>query len=273
MVFGKLEKDLSWEVTENDLYSAQGKKIEGWKEIQNSKTGSTIHLAKCSYYPASNARLIQMAETICNATGFEKEGFVTYNGGEKVIAYLKDQQNNVIVGDECRQYMIIGNSHDGSGSFFVGATNYILRCTNQFSHIVKSMKVRHSSGIYENISQMEGMIDLYYNKINGIYSRAKEMKEKKVTSKIVNDFTLEILGLKKEEKLSTRASNNVDRLLESIESEMYDVGDNVWGLFNGATHYTTHQMNHRKPVFGNVLNAPKQVNDRAWGFCEKVMAG
>ena len=41
-------------------------------------------------------------------------------------------------------YMVVGNSYDGSTSFFIGTSDEYLRCTNQFSQLLKTMKVRNS---------------------------------------------------------------------------------------------------------------------------------
>ena len=78
------------------------------------------------------------------------------------------------------------------------------------------------------------------------------------------DFVLKV-DLTKE--ISSQKQNQKDALRNAIVGESNDLGDNLWGLFNGVTKYTTHELNGKDRVFGNVLGNANNINQRAYQFC------
>jgi len=70
--------------------------------------------------------------------------------------------------------------------------------------------------------------------------------------------------------MGTRAQNRFNDFQESIETELTDLGNNAWALFNGATRFSTHSMKEAKSAFGQLFNSPRRLNDRAWKYCSKI---
>jgi hypothetical protein len=66
---------------------------------------------------------------------------------------------------------------------------------------------------------------------------------KELLGKVVKDITsVDVFdkGYKDNDKYSTYQVNRTGELLTSIQSEMAQKGETLWGLLSGVTHYTSH---------------------------------
>jgi hypothetical protein len=49
----------------------------------------------------------------------------------------------------------------------------------------------------------------------------------------------------------------------SINIETADLGNNLFGLFNSVTHYTTHKLKNEN-TFGNLFGTANKINEKAY---------
>ena len=267
---------LGFEVEERPIFDSAGNQIQGYKQIVNNATGDTLNVATKSYTPVKNERLIELAHKFTENTPFTLEGYATYGNGEKVMAYLKNTNPKPIVGNEGKNWLIIGNSHDGSTAFFTGMTQYIYRCQNMFSEFHQQNRIRHTYGIQDELFILEQTHQLYYNHLTGCYEMYDRWADTRVNGKVEDqliNYVLKIPADTREDELSTRTKNNILKLRDSLETEVHQLGHNLWGLFNGVTHYTTHQLSSKKQVFGNAFNIQADINNRAREFCQNITEG
>ena len=76
-----------------------------------------------------------------------------------------------------------------------------------------------------------------------------------------------------DKELATRTINRRQELLTNIESETKELGNNVFGLFQGLTKYTTHTLKTRKEApFGNLIGTANDLNQRGYKFALSLAA-
>ena len=59
-------------------------------------------------------------------------------------------------------------------------------------------------------------------------------------------------------------------LHKSIEREMKDLGNNAFGLFNGVTWYTSHEMRTSDSVNSQISGTANLINQKAFRFCNNL---
>jgi hypothetical protein len=59
-------------------------------------------------------------------------------------------------------------------------------------------------------------------------------------------------------------------LRNSIKREMRDLGNNAFGLFNGVTWYTSHEMRNAGADFGRQDSTANLINQKAYRFCNQL---
>jgi hypothetical protein len=69
--------------------------------------------------------------------------------------------------------------------------------------------------------------------------------------------------------LSVRKGNTKVALMDSLNRETADLGMNLWGAFNGVTHYTTHTKSSTD-TYGNLLGGNMKFNTDALSFLTEV---
>lgn len=56
-----------------------------------------------------------------------------------------------------------------------------------------------------------------------------------------------------------------------MEREVAEVGANLFGAFNGVTHYSTHQYKGKVRQYSAILGTEKDINARGFAFIEKQL--
>ena len=267
----ELAPSLDWEISERPIFNAGGEPIEGYKSIVRSDSGHVINVAKGSYTPTPNEVLVETAESLSEATGFEIAGYDTFQNGSKVLAFLKNPEQNRVLDFPLDDYLLIGNSHDYSTSFFMGNTNVMLRCANQFTQANQQFKVAHTSNSKQRIAQTVRGFQHYVQQNKLIYSDFQRFARVKVDQQLIDASIERVMDIDTKQEISTRKANIHREITTCIHRECFDIGNNLLGLFNGFTYYTTHVRNAREKVFGNAVGAMASINSRSYDFCKSLI--
>ena len=288
----KLAQTFGWEVQEREIVLGGIKdqeltiddfsmaEVPSFKAIINDQTGEVLSIPKQSYTPLLNSQLEEAAHMMAKASNGTVEGFETFKGGRKVLAFIKAENNTgTINGNEINDYIVIGNSHDGSSSIFIGTSTTLLRCANQFSQIQRDFSIRHSGHIAMKFEDALNHYKTYYAQRDMLYSRFEEMSKVKIDKTLIESLTDRLfdvdrkLLVKSEKDISVRKHNLIEGFKNlSLERELSDLGSNLWGYFNAVTHYTTHVKGGNNNSFGNVVGTNANFNARANKIITKELA-
>jgi hypothetical protein len=200
-------------------------------------------------------------------------------GGRKhmITAQLRLTNDVQIAGSRMDGFMTIGAGMDGSKSFFIAHSQEFLRCANQFSQLINDFTSRLTKNNMIRVEDIVNNISLYSDYEKTLYNNLQKMHTVKVSEKLIQECVARIVKLSKEERLdsnliSTQKLNKIDDIMASMRTEMADMGNNVLGIFNGATHYSTNIMNSKgEDYFGNLLGAKGEVNKIAYEFCNELI--
>jgi len=274
----ELDEKIGWEIENKNVFSGDQiglEKVIGYKAIIRNDDGSVLSVMKTSYSPMTNTEYLDIVAKIQEISGFRLAGFNEFKGGRKVLGFLENTRKDFYIGThKIKDYLILGNSFDGSTSFFTGTSTVLIRCQNQFSQIIELNKIRHTKKIKTKLDEYYAYLDFYFNKRDELYKTFERIGNIKLTEELQEQMINFVLGVKKvtAEELSTRKQNQIELLRTNIVTEMKELGDNLWGAFNGVTKYTTHEITPRNPVFGNLFGSQADINNRALAFVEERLS-
>jgi hypothetical protein len=267
---------LDWEVETQKLYNKDGRALADYRLLTRSDNGSVLNVCKKTYRPTLNETFKDCVKRMQKITNFELSGFVEGHGGKKIFAYLKSE-NQSIAGFDFNNYMVIGNSHDYSSGFFIGTVHYMMRCQNQWATVKKGAlhTVSHTANSDELIDRLMLRFEHYQTDLNENKKRLETWREIEIPQELREAMIARILAIElgKEGGVPTRTQNRIEALEYSIDRECGDIGDNLLGLFQGVTHYTTHVMAQKERVFGNIIGRSHEINKKAFEFCTQVENG
>lgn len=265
----------NWDVIERPIYSNNAE-LNGYKAIFRSDNEHLLNVAKATYTPTTNSRFIEVVERLSDITDFPIRCYDEFQGGKKILAYLECTQPIQVQGFDFKDYMLIGNSHDSSTGFFIGNSSQMIRCSNRFSAMFRQLQVRHTRNHDNEIDQLLNCVDSYMKHRRQLFNKMERFANVEVDEEIKNALIARLVNMTQEEmlgqsELSSRKRNIILDIDKSILLECNALGDNLFGLFNGVTHYTTHIRSNKEEVFCNALGGGAKLNDTAFEFCNSFL--
>lgn len=272
LIQNHLVQAFDWEIIEKPIFS-NNRSLVGYKAIFRNDTGGLLNVVKNSYTPTPNARFIEVVERMSEVTGFPIRCYETFEGGKKVLAFLECTEKVQVQGYDFQDYMLIGNSHDSSTGFFIGNSSKMIRCSNRFSRVFRQLRVHHTRNHDSKIEQLIGYFETFMQERKRLFTQMESFSNVQIDDSLKQALAERLAGMTRDERLgtkelSTRKENIINNLWQSIDRECLALGDNLFGLFNGATHYTTHIKKAKEPIFGNALGSLARINADAFEFCE-----
>jgi hypothetical protein len=266
---------LSWEVVEKPIF-ANNQPVRGYKALFRSDNGGLLNVTKASYTPTKNERFLEVVDRMSTITGFPIKCHDEFEGGRKVLAFLECNEPIKVQGYDFQDFMLIGNSHDSSTGFFIGNSSKMIRCSNRFSKMFRQLQVSHTKNHDAKIDQLLRYFETYQKERKHLFNQMQRMAEVEIDASISEALVQRLARMNEEERLGTaemssRKLNVVHDLWKSIDKETLALGDNLFGLFNGVTHYTTHVRKAKETTFGNALGTLARINQDAFQFCESYL--
>jgi hypothetical protein len=268
-------QNLNWDVVERPLFS-NFKKVEGYKAIFRNDTNELLHVARNTYTPTTNERFLETVYKLSQITGFPVELYDEVAGGRKTLAFLKCLEPTKINGFDFKDYLMVGNSHDGSTGFFMGNSNIMVRCENRFTKHFRQVQVHHTKNHDARINVLTNSLQNYTSQRQKFYDEFSEYIDFEIVEENKESLVNTIVELTEEERedcklISTKKQNIMSNIHHSIDIETKALGNNLFGLFNGITHYTTHSRKQREKVFCNAIGTSADINNKAYSFCQNLI--
>lgn len=268
----ELDKTIAWEIEKKSLFTIEDtlpKEVPGYNAIIRNDNGGVLSVMKKSYSPMFNAEFLEIVERIKEISGFELAGFNEFKAGAKVLGFLENNRGDISIGGhKMKSYMLLGNSFDGTTSFFQGTSTTLIRCQNQFSQIQVQNKLRHTKSLGRKLEEFYAYLDFFLNQQGNLIKKFEMMGNITLTEELKEKMIKFVLGVDEisDKELSARKQNQIELLRNTILQETKDLGENMWGAFNGVTKYTTHSLVSKAPTFGNVFGMQATINDKAMSF-------
>lgn len=274
------KESLGWEVERHTPHTQNASGLwipeEDYVSLKRSDTKETLSLFRKSYTETKNSEFEEYARQLADASGYELEGFSEFRGGTKVLAYLKSNDDLIhqYLGLKSENYLVFGNSHDGTLPLFVGGANILLRCYNQWSQIMQGLKIRHTKNHQYKVDMFIDLVRDFRKEKEKEAIIFTKMADIKIDRGLLDSIANRLLKIDetkigKEDLLSTRMANTKIALMESFNKETADLGMNLWGAFNGITHYTTHSKSSTD-TYGNLLGGNYKFNQDGLKFLFEV---
>ena len=262
-------KTLNWDVcTEAVITSTQATNKMAIKRTDNNKILAVVGE---KYHPVSNAKLHRFVNRLCEHE-FSFEGYSVFKEGKVILAFLKNRRPGLHLNDfPIDEYLVIGNSHDGTKKFYIGTSSRLIRCMNQFTSTVKIFGKKHTSPLVLDEISVEDLVNQYLESKTELYDSFSGWDKIKVSDHVVENLIRQVhLRIAVDSKLDydlIGRSPSMHVLRNSIGKEMEALGENAFGLFNGVTYYTTHEMRQGEENFGRIDNTGDNINQLAYRFC------
>jgi hypothetical protein len=269
----ELTQHLNWEVQIEELVLTDNRKTDHFA-LTRSDNGDLLSIRSERYHPVFNKDLEDIRERLVAKSGFRFEGYQEFQNGKKILAFFENPDKDLnICGQEVKDYLIIGNSHDTTSKLFVGTSNYMIRCENQFSEKIRAFERRHDQPFNINEINIVNILNNYEVGRKKLYQRMDTLRQRSANQTVIDYLIIQLFGaLENTDRLEQPIPKETEQtklLRQCIYREVQDLGMNYWALFNGVTRYTS---NHLKgnPGFGIVNGKGERLNRDAMRVLESI---
>jgi hypothetical protein len=270
-----LQPKLNWDI-KSEPVTISNTFDTGKKAIIRNDNNQLLSIVGQNYEPVTNAQLMHFTEALTKSGEFELMGFDELNNGKIILAFLKNMNPNLkINGCLNEEYLFIGNSFNGTKRFHIGTASNLVRCANQFSSTLKVFSKKHTSLLNINDDVVGDIVRVYNEKKGIFYKTFEDMEFVRVDESIVNQLIKEVhlmlsIDSKAIKPKDWTSSPSMITLHNSIKREMKDLGNTAFGLFNGVTWYTTHEMRSSEAKQSVINGTANRINQKAFRFCSNL---
>ncbi len=262
--------NLNWTVRQEDLQTTSGISVPNKKAIVREDNNTIVGVHSDGYQPYQNYELMDLLHQVSGRTGLEVHRGGDFKGGGRIYVQLKG--NDLKLGnDRIEGYLTGVNSFDGSTSLSFGHSNTTISCMNTFFRVMKGLqhKVRHTKSMSFKVEDICRSLDIVLEEEKETFRIITQLSETRFDDLLEEKVTRKLFGIKPEinlmdeDALSTRTRNNLSRFYIDLHGEIYQKGDNMWGLFSGVTKYTTHSYskndNTEAKLFGGIGQVEQEI--------------
>lgn len=193
--------------------------------------------------------------TIDGVCQYETAGSLKEGRKVWILAKMKE---DLIVADKdiVRQYILLSNSHDGTGAIHVKMTPTRVVCNNTLSAALRetalnnSFSLRHTQSANDKLKHAQMTLEAVskaYEKLGNVWRKMAEIKLPKTEQyKYINRVFPTPKDSKDQTKLHTLRAEVAQLLVSGAGATLDSALDTLWGSYNAVTQHVTHHVSTRK---------------------------
>lgn len=246
------QSGLNWGVRSEKLYLKDGSEVPNSFCIQRSDNSHILGVVGSRYSALQNVDAFNFMDELV------KEGIVSYDAagetkdGSRVWLRMK-MEDTVSVSDKDKvgKYLVLTNTHDGTGSVRIFITPFRFICSNALAYSWKrseeKFSVRHTSNVFDKTKIAVGAIESVNEAYKELEKTWKKMANFQLPPERIEDYFVNLFPDsegKKNKGLETRT--NLYRYLSSGKGSELGINNTLWGVYNAVTEHLSHDMSARK---------------------------
>lgn len=285
---------LDWGVSKRpvmyqDRISQDGRLLTAKKQYAVVRDSDESYLGHAgeSWQPLQNTEAFKFFDPFVESgeATFETAGSLDHGRRIWVLAKINRNPIEVVKGDLIEKYILLSNCHRSGYAVRGALTPIRVVCANTeamaFKHSeTRIFKATHSLKMTERLEQVQASIaaaDEAFEQTAEFYKRfaSKQVTQKQVIQFINQTFDYaDVVANGRESAFKEKQTQTIIRLFETGRgSDIVGVRGTVWGLYNAATEFLSHEngKTQEKILNSNWFGVGNKINKRAFEAA-KVLA-
>lgn len=277
---------LNWEVRTQPIFveagfdadgNTQFAVAEGLSGVVRQDNKATLGVVGGRYHSIQNTEAFDFIDGIIGGkAAFDTAG--TFDGGKRVWMSVSmgdvEIANPHLAGDSVKKYLILSNTHDGSGTLQVFFSNIRVVCQNTLNMALRTagkdgLKIRHTKSAKDRLAEAQRIMMANEQYQHEFVSLANGMAATSFTLDQMVALSKELMPAREDAKVSTRADNSREELVALFTSGKGNAGKTLWDAYNAVTEYSDHHRSTRVVEGRNSEEVRLQSNWFGSGFAFK----
>ena len=242
---------LDYEVVKQNLYLADGRKVEGKYATTRTDTNDVLGVVGNNYTVVQNREGFSFIDNIIGNGGADFEVAGCMYGGKQAFMLARTDPVRIL-DDDFDPYLLFLNSHDGSTPVKCMFTPVRVFCSNCFAIASErasvKFSIRHGSSVLDKLSIANTLMKSHTAYIDDISSDANVLATTRFTKDQFKDalFTLIKTTENASNKIKERAEIGRDELLRAYEQpDLNNFSDSAWRALQAVSDYASHYLPKR----------------------------
>lgn len=229
--------------------------------VQRQDNGHILGMVGERYTPVQNRRLAEFTDTLIDQGGSSLVGMGEVRNGRHVFGVVRldgDIRNNPQFPEDTEGiggHLIVGNTHDGTGSMFASVMFVRWACSNGLIGVVPginhTVKIRHTGDVEAKLEEAQRVLALATGYTEQLVTIRDEMLLRTIPTQVGSDILTDVLVPKPKfdgdgEIVNQKAITRGENVRDSIRTNWLQ-SDNLeairhtgWGLYNAVTEWDQH---------------------------------
>lgn len=236
-----------------------------------------------TFRPIDNEQFLEMVEKCIAGTEHKvaSVGSLRNRGRIFVSIELMGMEKFKAAGRDFNAYLNFGNGHDKSSVLWVNTSNTCTVCDNTFTANLYQTEVgpkkesdsnlritqRHTKNVLLELPKIANLVDKAVGVQAEFQLELDRLSQQEISVPVVTKLFTGFIGRNMQPKeikpLSTRSSNQVDRLLNLFALGKGNSGRNLADAFSAVTDYYTHESSGGERIFRQVASSEYGAGNQA----------
>ena len=246
-----------WGLTKQPVYSGNPEDgfdvIPGKHAVTRQTDRRVLGVVGDGYSIVHNEDAFDWMDSLLGGEGFHYKTAGALRNGQIVWLLAKAPFTIDLPDSPVDQYVLLTNSHDGSGAVKACVTPVRVVCMNTLTAALsrpsREYKIRHTTNAAQKLSEAQRVLGLAKGAKARMEAEAKRLRKIKLTDAGFAAFLTELVEAPEQEGRKRTAALETRARISSIYREAPDqkpISGTAWGAFNAVTHYFDHVVKSRE---------------------------
>lgn len=239
---------LNYDVHKVALFTEAGVKAPAYATVAGD-TGAILGVVGERYQILQNREALQFGDDLVGLGGARYETAGALGQGEKIWTLMRMPDTLAVVpGDEIVPYLLLSNTHDGSGAVEARYTTIRVVCQNTL-HMAMGrssavVKLKHTKTVAQRLSMAATILAGYQEHFGQFSDCMKRLQAVRITDEMIDAFEVSMFGavedLPEGRSRSIRLSNMQtfeELLVKGKGTEIPGVAGTAYGMLNAYTEW------------------------------------
>lgn len=241
--------EANFNVIQTEVYDPRGIVIPDYKLNVREDTYQPLGIVKGRYTVVQNREAVDSLNYMIGA-GLEFETAGVANDS-KVFFITARMPERVIVGDAYTPYIVLVNTHDGSGAVKIFIVPNRMICNNQLNfmnkHAERKWSMIHKCSVTDKLAQARQSLGLMDTYLSNLEDQADEWANEEFYEPQVQkalDYVLKVKDAKTDRQKRTNEMMREEIIQCMFAPDLHDFLDTKWGFLQAVADY----VDHRDPI-------------------------
>jgi len=273
---------LDWQVVQQELYLGDGRVAPGFKANVRKTDNQLLGIVTDRYKVVQNEEAFSFVDALLGE-GVRYETAGSLANGKRVWMLAKLPEAYKLLDDAVEPYLVLTNSHDGTGAIKACMTPVRVVCQNTLNlalnNAERTWAMMHKGRIIDKLEEAQYTLRLGETYMNQLQREAFELTKLRLTDDKVMEYIEMLLPCDAEE--DSRKSKNIISLREALmmrykeAPDLQHVGKNAFRFVNAVSDFATHNdplrrtANYQENMFGKTIDGNPLI-DKAYSIVKEA---